>query len=374
MADSDFFSLENLLPKLLGGGIGAASGALSDDPTLLSSFVDATQDPNLPGVPSLSVDPGSLLAQGVGRNDILFNAQADLARQGTQLGPAALIQPGLSVGGGILPFTPTGLGVEDVGFTQRQGLDFGPLGGPTSGGEHVGLPGPGGGGGFGGGGSPPGGGGPPGGGPPGGGPPGGGQPPTGLPPTGLSTPSGTQINWLKTILGFLGGGGGMTALEFMNFLNPPPDPAPNVPVIDAPPATPIQGIGELPPVLTPPPVAPPPTVVPPLGGGEGEEGEGETRGPEDQGISELLNEDLIGAPKDTSINVGFTPIGVASSFGAQGFGGPTPTGGPGPQGGFGTSPLPTSLPTDPQGINQLLDAVNIANMGIKRPVVRGGLN
>lgn len=127
---------------LLGGGLGALGGALSDDPAQLTSFIGQTgnsgvrvnpdgtftSDPNA----QRTIDPGDLLAFGLGKIDQLFPQFEEIANSPIRLGPSAAIQQVPQIAGGALPF-PVGISVSDPALSDPSQLvpfsERSPLGG-----------------------------------------------------------------------------------------------------------------------------------------------------------------------------------------------------------------------------------------------------
>lgn len=113
---------EVALPKiLLGGGLGALGGALSQDPSELTSFINQTGGTGSGFRGRFTVDPGDLLARAMVRTSTFEDALRSQAAFPTDLGPAAMIQTPAFSFGGALP-APIGISVTDPGFLQRPGL------------------------------------------------------------------------------------------------------------------------------------------------------------------------------------------------------------------------------------------------------------
>jgi hypothetical protein len=136
--------MDPLLGKaLLGAGLGGLGGAFGSDPGALHTFVGGTGETGIEGGGPISVDPGDLLAQGFGQLGTMRNAFADRLAQGTEMGPASIVQTPAYAYGGALP-APLGITVSDPGFLQRPGIElagYSPVGPGGSGlGDPSGFP------------------------------------------------------------------------------------------------------------------------------------------------------------------------------------------------------------------------------------------
>ena len=107
----------------LGAGAGALSGALSEDPDKLTSFINQFGTSGISGQ-NVSVDPGNSLATGLDLAGRGFSALNTLAAQPVDLGPASIAQTPAFAFGGALP-APLGFTVSDPGFKKPSGVDLG---------------------------------------------------------------------------------------------------------------------------------------------------------------------------------------------------------------------------------------------------------